>query len=137
MAYELMNKQTKASDGQIVSTKIDIKQNDPYTIISREIDGDHSATSDKKAIELVLEQLNEETTPKSELKGSIRELQNNFSSSLKSIEEQEYGVETLFGTVDELISVIYEDIIPKITKQDDSPEPSEEESNSEQDEVVE
>ena len=51
MSYEVMNKIAKRVDGQIVETTIDIRQNDPYTLITRNVKGDHTNTDDKKAIE--------------------------------------------------------------------------------------
>lgn len=117
-----MNKAPKAVNGQILSTVIDIRQNDPYTIISREIDGDQTNTTDKKAIELVLEVVNEETTPKNELKGNIKELQEKVESAFETIKSQKESADTLYGTIDELISVIYEQVLPNMPEKEGASE---------------
>lgn len=111
--YKLMNKTPKSYNGEIVSTVIDIKQDEPYTIVSREIDGDHSNASDKRSIELVLELLNEETTPTNEMKSNLKNVESKLSEAMDSIEAQQKTANVLAGTVEELIALIYEEVISK------------------------
>ena len=111
--YKLMNKTPKSYNGEIVSTVIDIKQDEPYTIVSREIDGDHSNASDKRSIELVLELLNEETTPRNEMKLNLKNVENKLSEAMDSIEAQQKTANVLAGTVEELIALFYEEVVPK------------------------
>ena len=73
MSYEILNRAYKRSDGQVIETVVDLRQNDPYTLLTRKVDGDHTNTSDKKLIEIVLQMVNEETTPKSVLIENIKE----------------------------------------------------------------
>ena len=133
MAYEVMNKAPKAVNGQIVSTVIDIRQNEPYTIISREIDGDQTNTTDKKAIELVLELVNEETTPKSEVKNSVKQLEEKLSSALDVIEKQKETSAVLSDALEDMIAFVYENIPQKegTPEEEDAleEEPTEEEAN--------
>lgn len=105
-----MNKAPKAVNGQIISTVIDIRQNDPYTIISREIDGDQTNTMDKRAIELVLEVMNEETTPKSEVKNSVKQLEERLSDALEVIEKQKETSTVLADAMEDMINFVYENI---------------------------
>ena len=133
MAYEVMNKAPKAVNGQIVSTVIDIRQNEPYTIISREIDGDQTNTTDKKAIELVLEMVNEETTPKSEVENSVKQLEEKLSSALDVIEKQKETLSVLSDAMEDMIVFVYENIPQKgdAPEEEKAPEeePTEEEAN--------
>lgn len=137
MAYEVMNKSPKAVNGQVMSTVIDIKQNDPYTIISREIDGDQTNTTDKKAIELVLEMVNEETTPKSEVKNSVKQLEEKLSAALDVIESQKETSTVLVNAMEDMIAFVYDNIPPKEGVPEDEviPEENTEEEESTEGEV--
>src|SRR5699024_7980242 len=144
MSYKVLNKAPKVVEGQVVSTIIDIKQDEPYTILSRELDGDHTQSTDKKLIESVLEVVNEETTPKSELKNNIKELKEELEQTKVVVGEQrkiiEQQLETnrvLSNAFEELSIVVLDEVLPKLEKDvvDMTPiepiDPEEEESEGE------
>lgn len=130
MAYEVMNKAPKAVNGQILSTVIDVRQNDPYTIISREIDGDQTNTTDKRAIELVLEVVNEETTPKNEVKNSVKQLEEKLSDALKVIDKQKETSTVLADAMEDMIAFVYENIQQKEDVVEEDPTTEEEVTES-------
>ena len=99
MSYEIMNRIPHRADGQVVETTIDIRQHDPYTLITRKIEGDHTNTSDKKAIELVLQIVNEETTPMSEIKSDIKGLRHQFENQEKEVSQTKEKVVKLDGNL--------------------------------------
>lgn len=123
MVYKVLNKAPKVVEGQVVSTIIDLKQDDPYTVLSRELDGDHTQSTDKKLIESVLEVVNEETTPKSELKSNIKELKEGLVQTKEIVGEQrkiiEQQLETnrvLSNAFEELSIVVLDEVLPKLEK---------------------
>lgn len=140
MAYKVMNKTMVRVDGQITSTVIDIRQEEPYTIISREIGGDHTNTTDNKAIELVLEVMNNETTKPGSLKKEMKLIENAVSEANEVIEEESDKASVTSDALEELLVLIYEVIIPRLPDeevQEESDEPVEEETTETDEEVVE
>ena len=115
MSYEVMNKIPKRVDGQIVETTIDIRQNDPYTLITRNVKGDHTNTDDKKAIELVLQMVNEETTPKAVMVESIKELKEQVKEQQGTIQQALETNQMLSNAFEELSIVVLEEVLPKLT----------------------
>ena len=118
MSYEVMNKTPKRVDGQIVETTIDIRQNDPYTLITRNVKGDHTNTDDKKAIELVLQMVNEETTPKAVMVENINELKEQVKEQQGIIQQALESNQTLSNAFEELSIVVLEEVLPQLTDKD-------------------
>ena len=118
MSYEVMNKTPKRVDGQIVETTIDIRQNDPYTLITRNVDGDHTNTDDKKAIELVLQMVNEETTPKAVMVENISELKEQVKEQQETIRQVLESNQTLSNAFEELSIVVLEEVLPQLKKKE-------------------
>lgn len=118
MSYEVMNKTPKRVDGQIIETTIDIRQNDPYTLITRNVKGDHTNTDDKKAIELVLQMVNEETTPKAVMVENIKELKEQVKEQQETIQQALESNQTLSNAFEELSIVVLEEVLPQLTDKD-------------------
>ena len=118
MSYEIMNKTPKRVDGQIVETTIDIRQNDPYTLITRNVKGDHTNTDDKKAIELVLQMVNEETTPKAVMVESIKELKEQVKEQQEIIRQVLESNQTLSNAFEELSIVVLEEVLPQLEEKE-------------------
>src|SRR5699024_1758453 len=118
MSYEVMNKTPKRVDGQIVETTIDIRQNDPYTLITRNVKGDHTNTDDKKAIELVLQMVNEETTPKSVLIENIKELKEQVKEQQEVVQQVLETNEVLSNAFEELSFVVLEEVLPQLEEKE-------------------
>ena len=118
MSYEVMNKIPKRVDGQIVETTIDIRQNDPYTLITRNVKGDHTNTDDKKAIELVLQMVNEETTPKSVLIENIKELKEQVKEQQEVVQQVLETNEVLSNAFEELSFVVLEEVLPQLEEKE-------------------
>src|SRR5699024_6955846 len=118
MSYEVMNKIPKRVDGQIVETTIDIRQNDPYTLITRNVKGDHTNTDDKKAIELVLQMVNEETTPKAVMVESIKELKEQVKEQQEIIRQVLESNQTLSNAHEELSIVGLEEVLPQLEEKE-------------------
>src|SRR5699024_4242649 len=123
MSYEILNRAYKRSDGQVIETVVDLRQNDPYTLLTRKVDGDHTNTSDKKLIEIVLQMVNEETTPKSVLIENIKELKEEIVQTKEIVGEQrkiiEQQLETnrvLSNAFEELSIVVLDEVLPKLEK---------------------
>ena len=113
-----MNKTPNRVDGQVESTTIDIRQNKPYTIISREINGDHTNTSESKAIELVLQMVNEETTPKAVLIENIKELKEQVREQQEAVKQVLETNEVLSNAFEELTFVVFEDVLPQLQEKE-------------------
>ena len=118
MSYEVMNKAPKRVDGQIVETTIDIRQNDPYTLITRNVEGDHTNTDDKKAIELVLQMVNEETTPKAVMVENIKELKEQVKEQQEIIQQALESNQTLSNAFEELSIVVLEEVLPQLEEKE-------------------
>ena len=118
MSYEVMNKTPKRVDGQIVETTIDIRQNDPYTLITRNVKGDHTNTDDKKAIELVLQMVNEETTPKSVLIENIKELKEQVKEQQEVVQQVLETNKVLSNAFEELSFVVLEEVLPQLEEKE-------------------
>ena len=118
MSYEIMNKTPKRVDGQIVETTIDIRQNEPYTLITRNVKGDHTNTDDKKAIELVLQMVNEETTPKAVMVESIKELKEQVKEQQGIIQQALESNQLLSSAFEELSIVVLEKVLPQLEEKE-------------------
>ena len=118
MSYEVMNKIPKRVDGQIVETTIDIRQNDPYTLITRNVKGDHTNTDDKKTIKLVLQMVNEETTPKSVLIENIKELKEQVKEQQEVVQQVLETNEVLSNAFEELSFVVLEEVLPQLEEKE-------------------
>ena len=118
MSYEVMNKIPKRVDGQIVETTIDIRQNEPYTLITRNVKGDHTNTDDKKAIELVLQMVNEETTPKAVMVESIKELKEQVKEQQEIIQQSVESNQVLSGAFEELSFMVIEQVLPQLEEKE-------------------
>ena len=118
MSHEVMNKTPKRVDGQIVETTIDIRQNDPYTLITRNVDGDHTNTDDKKAIELVLQMVNEETTPKAVMVENISELKEQVKEQQEIVQQVLETNEVLSNAFEELSFVVLEEVLPQLEEKE-------------------
>ena len=118
MSYEVMNTIPKRVDGQIVETTIDIRQNEPYTLITRNVKGDHTNTDDKKAIELVLQMVNEETTPKSVLIENIKELKEQVKEQQEIVQQVLETNEVLSNAFEELSFVVLEEVLPQLEEKE-------------------
>ena len=118
MSYEIMNRIPHRADGQIVETTIDIRQHDPYTLITRKIEGDHTNTSDKKAIELVLQVVNEETTPKAVMISNIKELKAQVSEQQETIQQVLETNQMLSNAFEELTFVVLEQVLPQLEEKE-------------------
>ena len=118
MSYEVMNKTPKRVDGQIVETTIDIRQNNPYTLITRNVEGDHTNTDDKKAIELVLQMVNEETTPKAVMVENIKELKEQVKEQQEIIRQALESNQLLSSAFEELTYVVLEEVLPQLEEKE-------------------
>lgn len=118
MSYEVMNRIPHRADGQIVETTIDIRQHDPYTLITRKIEGDHTNTSDKKAIELVLQVVNEETTPKAVMVENIKDLKEQVKEQQETIQLVLETNQMLSNAFEELTFVVLEEVLPQLEEKE-------------------
>lgn len=118
MSYEVMNKIPKRVDGQIVETTIDIRQNDPYTLITRNVEGDHTNTDDKKAIELVLQMVNEETTPKAVMVENIKELKEQVKEQQETIQQALESNQLLSSAFEELSIIVLNEVLPQLEEKE-------------------
>ena len=118
MSYEILNRAYKRSDGQVIETVVDLRQNDPYTLLTRKVDGDHTNTSDKKLIEIVLQMVNEETTPKSVLIENIKELKGQVKEQQEIVQQVLETNEVLSNAFEELSFVVLEEVLPQLEEKE-------------------
>ena len=118
MSYEILNRAYKRSDGQVIETVVDLRQNDPYTLLTRKVDGDHTNTSDKKLIEIVLQMVNEETTPKSVLIENIKELKEQVKEQQEVVQQVLETNEVLSNAFEELSFVVLEEVLPQLEEKE-------------------
>ena len=118
MSYEILNRAYKRSDGQVIETVVDLRQNDPYTLLTRKVDGDHTNTSDKKLIEIVLQMVNEETTPKSVLIENIKELKEQVIEQQETVKQVLETNEVLSNAFEELSFVVLEEVLPQLEEKE-------------------
>src|SRR5699024_3692680 len=118
MSYEILNRAYKRSDGQVIETVVDLRQNDPYTLLTRKVDGDHTNTSDKRLIEIVLQMVNEETTPKSVLIENIKELKEQVKEQQGIIQQALESNQLLSSAFEELSIVVLEKVLPQLEEKE-------------------
>ena len=118
MSYEILNRAYKRADGQVIETTVDLRQNDPYTLLTRKVDGDHTNTSDKKLIEIVLQMVNEETTPKSVLIENIKELKEQVKEQQEIVQQVLETNEVLSNAFEELSFVVLEEVLPQLEEKE-------------------
>ena len=118
MSYEILNRAYKRSDGQVIETTVDLRQNDPYTLLTRKVDGDHTNTSDKKLIEIVLQIVNEETTPKSVLIENIKKLKEQVKEQQEVVQQVLETNEVLSNAFEELSFVVLEEVLPQLEEKE-------------------
>ena len=118
MSYEILNRAYKRADGQVIETTVDLRQNDPYTLLTRKVDGDHTNTSDKKLIEIVLQVVNEETTPKAVLIESIKELKEQVKEQQEVVKQVLETNEVLSNAFEELSFVVLEEVLPQLEEKE-------------------
>ena len=118
MSYEILNRAYKRSDGQVIETVVDLRQNDPYTLLTRKVDGDHTNTSDKKLIEIVLQMVNEETTPKAVMVESIKELKEQVKEQQGIIQQALESNQLLSSAFEELSIVVLEKVLPQLEEKE-------------------
>ena len=118
MSYEILNRAYKRSDGQVIETVVDLRQNDPYTLLTRKVDGDHTNTSDKKLIEIVLQMVNEETTPKAVMVESIKELKEQVKKQQGIIQQALESNQLLSSAFEELSIVVLEKVLPQLEEKE-------------------
>lgn len=118
MSYEILNRAYKRSDGQVIETTVDLRQNDPYTLLTRKVDGDHTNTSDKKLIEIVLQIVNEETTPKAVLIENIKELKEQVREQQETVKQVLETNEVLSNAFEELTFVVFEEVLPQLQEKE-------------------
>lgn len=118
MSYEILNRAYKRADGQVIETTVDLRQNDPYTLLTRKVDGDHTNTSDKKLIEIVLQMVNEETTPKAVMVESIKELKEQVKGQQGIIQQALESNQLLSSAFEELSIVVLEKVLPQLEEKE-------------------
>ena len=118
MSYEILNRAYKRADGQVIETVVDLRQNDPYTLLTRKVDGDHTNTSDKKLIEIVLQIVNEETTPKAVMVESIKELKEQVKEQQGIIQQALESNQLLSSAFEELSIVVLEKVLPQLEEKE-------------------
>ena len=118
MSYEILNRAYKRSDGQVTETVVDLRQNDPYTLLTRKVDGDHTNTSDKRLIEIVLQMVNEETTPKAVLIGNIKELKEQVKEQQEVVQQVLKTNEVLSNAFEELSFLVLEEVLPQLEEKE-------------------
>ena len=118
MSYEILNRAYKRSDGQVIETVVDLRQNDPYTLLTRKVDGDHTNTGDKRLIEIVLQMVNEETTPKSVLIENIKELKEQVKEQQEIVQQVLETNEVLSNAFEELSFVVLEEVLPQLKEKE-------------------
>ena len=118
MSYEILNRAYKRSDGQVIETVVDLRQNDPYTLLTRKVDGDHTNTSDKRLIEIVLQMVNEETTPKSVMVENISELKEQVKEQQEIVQQVLETNEVLSNAFEELSFVVLEEVLPQLKEKE-------------------
>ena len=118
MSYEILNRAYKRADGQVIETTVDLRQNDPYTLLTRKVDGDHTNTSDKKLIEIVLQMVNEETTPKAVMVESIKELKEQVKEQQGIIQQALESNQLLSSAFEELSIVVLEKVLPQLEEKE-------------------
>ena len=118
MSYEILNRAYKRSDGQVIETTVDLRQNDPYTLLTRKVDGDHTNTSDKKLIEIVLQVVNEETTPKAVMVENISELKEQVKEQQEVVQQVLKTNEVLSNAFEELSFVVLEEVLPQLEEKE-------------------
>src|SRR5699024_9445606 len=118
MSYEILNRAYKRSDGQVIETVVDLRQNDPYTLLTRKVDGDHTNTSDKRLIEIVLQMVNEETTPKAVMVENIKELKEQVKEQQETIRQVLESNQTLSNAFEELSIVVLEEVLPQLEEKE-------------------
>src|SRR5699024_791898 len=105
-------------DGQVIETVVDLRQNDPYTLLTRKVDGDHTNTSDKRLIALVLQMVNEDTTPKSVLIENIKELKEQVKEQQEVVKTVLETNEVLSNAFEELSFVVLEEVLPQLEEKE-------------------
>src|SRR5699024_6446776 len=118
MSYEILNRAYKRADGQVIETTVDLRQNDPYTLLTRKVDGDHTNTSDKKLIEIVLQMVNEETTPKDVMDERIKELKEQVKEQQEIIQQSVESNKVLSGAFEELSFMVIEQVLPQLEEKE-------------------
>src|SRR5699024_3288306 len=118
MSYEILNRAYKRADGQVIETTVDLRQNDPYTLLTRKVDGDHKNTSDKKLIEIVLQMVNEETTPKAVLIENVKELKEQVRKQQETVQQVLETNEVLSNAFEELSFVVLEEVLPQLEEKE-------------------
>jgi len=118
MSYEILNRAYKRADGQVIETTVDLRQNDPYTLLTRKVDGDHTNTSDKKLIEIVLQMVNEETTPKAVLIENVKELKEQVRKQQETVQQVLETNEVLSNAFEELSFVVLEEVLPQLEEKE-------------------
>ena len=118
MSYEILNRAYKRSDGQVIETVVDLRQNDPYTLLTRKVDGDHTNTSDKKLIEIVLQMVNEETTPKAVMVENIKGLKAQVTEQQETIQQVLETNQMLSNAFEELTFVVLEQVLPQLEEKE-------------------
>src|SRR5690625_824252 len=118
MSYEILNRAYKRSDGQVIETVVDLRQNEPYKLLTRKVEGDHTNTRDKKLIEIVLQMVNEETTPKSVLIENIKELKEQVKEQQEVVQQVLETNEVLSNAFEELSFVVLEEVLPQLEEKE-------------------
>src|SRR5699024_9109113 len=95
-----------------------LRQNDPYTLLTRKVDGDHTNTSDKRLIEIVLQMVNEETTPKSVLIENIKELKEQVKEQQEIIQQSVESNQVLSSAFEELSFMVIEQVVPQLEEKE-------------------
>lgn len=113
-----MNKTPVRVNGQVVETTIDLRQNEPYTLLTRKLQGDHSSTSDERVIELVLQVVNDETTPKTELVRTVKELRERVEQQREIIQQSVESNQVLSGAFEELSFMVIEQVLPQLEEKE-------------------
>lgn len=112
MTYKLMSKpHPKLKEGQVTATIVDIKQEEPYTIISRTLEGDHTNASDDKLVELVLEKVHKELTPKENLVQEVNDLKEKVAQQSETIKQALESNQLLSDAFEELSIVVLDELV--------------------------
>src|SRR5699024_5618237 len=85
---------------------------------TRKVDGDHTNTSDKKLIEIVLQMVNEETTPKSVLIENIKELKEQVKEQQEVVQQVLETNEVLSNAFEELSFVALGEVLPQLEEKE-------------------
>lgn len=118
MSYEVLSKRPERADGEIIATSVDLRQNEPYTMVTRKLQGDHTNTSDEKIIEIVKQMLNDETTPKTELVRTVKELREQVEQQQEIIQQSVESNQVLSGAFEELSFMVIEQVLPQLEEKE-------------------